>query len=131
VRARGPQRFKLEPGLEVLGHGRAAAVFVANCDPYTYAGAIPLHVAPEARFELGLDLVAPVSMSPRSLPRLVRYVLRGKGQQSAADVLYAHDVDRIEITCDRPLPLQADGEDLGDVEHVVLEAERDAIDLLV
>ncbi len=130
VRELGAARFKLEPALEVHGHGRATAVFVANCDPYTYAGAIPLHVAPEARFELGLDLVAPVRISPRTLPRLLGYVVRGKGQQAAADVLYAHDVDRIEIVCDRPLPLQADGEDLGDVEHVVVEAERGAIDVL-
>jgi diacylglycerol kinase family enzyme len=130
VRVLAAGRFKLEPALEVRGHGRAAAAFVANCDPYTYAGSIPLHIAPEARFELGLDLVAPVRISPRALPRLARYLVTGKGQQSASDVLYAHDVDRIEITCDRPLPLQADGEDLGDVEHVVIEAEREAIDVL-
>ena len=131
VRVLAAGRFKLEPALDVRGHGRAAAAFVANCDPYTYAGSMPLHIAPEARFELGLDLVAPVRISPRTLPRLARYLVTGKGQQSASDVLYAHDVDRIEITCDGPLPLQADGEDLGDVEHAVLEAERDAIDVLV
>ncbi len=131
VRVLGAGRFKVEPALDVQGHGRAAAVFVANCDPYTYAGAIPLHVAPDARFELGLDLVAPVRIAPRTLPRLAGYVVRGKGQQRAADVLYAHDVDRIEIECDRPLPLQADGEDLGDVERVVFEAERDAVDVFV
>jgi diacylglycerol kinase family enzyme len=131
VRELGAGRFKLEPTVEVQGHGRAAAVFVANCDPYTYAGRIALHVAPEARFELGLDLVAPVRIGPRTLPRLARYLVRGKGQQEAPDVLYAHDVDRIEIACDRPQPLQADGEDLGDVEHAVIEAERDAIDVLV
>jgi diacylglycerol kinase family enzyme len=130
VRLLAGSRFKLEPALDVHGHGRAAAAFIANCDPYTYAGAIPLHAAPEARFELGLDLVAPERFSPRTMPRLARYLVRGKGQQAAADVLYVHDVDRIEITCDRPLPLQADGEDLGDVEHAVFEAERDAIDVL-
>jgi diacylglycerol kinase family enzyme len=64
------------------------------------------------------------------LPRLARYLVRGKGQQAAFDVVYAHDIDRIEVTCDGPLPLQADGEDLGDVEHAVFEAERDAIDVL-
>jgi diacylglycerol kinase family enzyme len=122
--------FKLEPALEVSGHGRAAAVFVANCDPYTYAGSIPLHIAPEARFELGLDLVAPVSVSARSVPRVARRLVTGKGNETE-DVLYAHDVDRIEITCDRPLPLQVDGEDLGDVEHAVIEAERDAVGVFV
>ena len=60
VRVLAAEHFRLEPALEVSGLGRAAAVFVANGDPYTYAGAIPLHIAPEARFELGLDLLAPV-----------------------------------------------------------------------
>ena len=45
------------------------------------------------------------------------------------DVL--HDRDRIVVRCRRPLPLQADGEDLGDVEHAVFEAERAAVTALV
>ncbi len=130
VRVLASGRFKLEPALEVSGRGRAAAVFVANCDPYTYAGSIPLHIAPEARFELGLDLVAPISVSARSVPRVARRLVTGKGHETE-DVLYAHDVDRIEITCDRPLPLQVDGEDLGDVVHAVIEAERDAVGVFV
>jgi diacylglycerol kinase family enzyme len=120
-------RFRIEPALEVAGHGRAAAVIVVNCDPYTYAGPVPLHAAPEARFDLGLDFAAPVRITPRSLPRLAIYLARGKGKPHG--LLRAHDLDRIEIRCDRPLPLQADGEDLGDFEHVVLEAERNAIDV--
>ncbi len=115
---------------EIEGLGRAAAAFVANCDPYTYAGRVPLHVAPRARFELGLDVVAPVALTATALPRFVAYAVRGKGQTAAKDILEGHDLDRIEITCDRPLPLQADGEDLGDVEHVVFEAERDAVGVL-
>ena len=47
------------------------------------------------------------------------------------DALSGHDVDRIEVACDGPLPLQADGEDLGDVEKVVFECERDAVSVLV
>jgi diacylglycerol kinase family enzyme len=35
------------------------------------------------------------------------------------------------VRCDEPLPLQADGEDLGDVEHAVFEARRDAVSVLV
>jgi diacylglycerol kinase family enzyme len=120
-------RARFEPALEVLGRGRAAFAFVANCDPYTYAGPVPLRVAPEARFELGLDLVAPRVVSPASIPRLVTYALRGRGQTTAGDVLYAHDVDRIELVCDYPLPLQVDGEDLGDVTSALFEAEREAV----
>ncbi len=46
-------------------------------------------------------------------------------------MVYVHDADRLEIACDRPLALQVDGEDLGDIEHAVLEAERDAITVLI
>jgi diacylglycerol kinase family enzyme len=131
LRLLGGRQGRFEPALEIAGLGRAAFALVANTDPYTYAGAVPVHVAPEASFELGLDVLAPERVGPRDLPRLLRYALRGRGQTSAEDILYAHDVDRIEISCDRPLPLQADGEDLGDVEHAVFEAERSAASVLI
>src|SRR5262249_39523037 len=121
------RRGRFEPSLEILGQGRAAFAFVANCDPYTYAGRIPIRAAPEARFELGLDLVAPRVVSPASIPRLVSYALRGKGQATAGDVLYAHDIDRIELVCDHPLPLQVAGEDLGAVTSTLFEADRGAV----
>ncbi len=123
------RRGRLEPQLEVRGHGRAAFAFVANCRPYTYARRLPLPIAPEARFELGLDLVAPVRINPRSLPRIALAVLTGRARGEPH--LYGHDLDRIEVVCDRPLPLQADGEDLGDVAEAVFEAERGAVSVLV
>jgi diacylglycerol kinase family enzyme len=103
---------------------------VANCDPYTYAGPVPIRIAPEARFELGIDLVAPRAVSPFALPRLLGYAVLGRGQTSAGDVLYGHDLDRIEIVCDGSMPLQVDGEDLGDVTSAVFEAERSAVTVL-
>jgi hypothetical protein len=66
-----------------------------------------------------------------TLPRLLRYVLTGRGQEGSRELLYGHDLDRIEIVGDRPLPLQADGEDLGDVTEVVFEAERSALTVLI
>jgi len=123
------RRGRYEPVLEVEGLGRAAFALVANGYPYSYAGGRPLRVAPAARFELGLDLVAPRRIGPRAIPRFVNYAFRGGGEL-APDVLYGHDLDRIEVRCDRALPLQVDGEDLGDAESVSFEAERDAISIL-
>ena len=131
VRTLAEQRFRLEPVLDVRGHGRAAFALAANCDPYSYLGPVELHVAPDARFDDGLDLVAPRRVGPASLPRFVAYVLRGRGQQTARDVLYLHDVDRAEVVCDSPQPAQADGEDLGDVTEAVFEADRRALTVLV
>ncbi len=118
-----------EPVLEIKGLGRAAFALVANGDPYTFAGPVPIRVAPDARFELGLDVVAPKEVRPGTLARFARYAFTGRG--SLEGVLNGHDLDRIEIRCDRPLPLQADGEDLGDVSEATFEAERDAVSVLV
>ncbi|HET7146249.1 MAG TPA: diacylglycerol kinase family protein [Gaiellaceae bacterium] len=128
VRVLAAERLHLEPALEVKGLGRAACAFVANAQPYTYAKRVPLPIAPEARFELGLDLVAPVRIRRRSLVRTAYSILAGRPRDG---MLYAHDADGFEIVCDRPLPLQVDGEDLGDVERAELVAERGAVAVLV
>jgi diacylglycerol kinase family enzyme len=126
LRLLAERRVRFEPELEIDGLGRAAFALVANCDPYSYAGALPLRMAPEARFEDGLDVVAPARLRARMLPRLVTSVLLTHAHVRAPWVRYAHDRDRIEIRCDRPLPLQVDGEDIGDVVDAVFEAEREA-----
>jgi diacylglycerol kinase family enzyme len=120
----------IEPALEVKGFGRAAFAFVANGSPYTYVKRIPLPIAPDAHFEAGLDLVAPIRVRRRSLLPFAVSILSGHsgGRNNA---LYAHDLDRVEIVCDRPMPLQADGEDLGDVDYALFEAERAAVSVLV
>jgi diacylglycerol kinase family enzyme len=125
------RRGRWEPALEIEGYGRAAFILVANCNPYTYAGSLPLQVVPGARFELGLDFVAPERVRARSVPRMLAYIVTGKGQLAAGDVYSGHDLDRIVVHCDQPLPLQADGEDLGDVETAVFEAMRDAVSVLI
>ena len=125
------RRARMDPSLEIVGIGRAAFALVAKGNPYTYAGGMPLRIAPAARFELGLDLVAPRSLRARRLPRLLFYAATGRGQTTAEDVLYRHDLDELEVVCDRPTALQVDGEDLGDVERASFRAERDAVTVLV
>lgn len=125
------RRGRWEPRLEVEGYGRAAFVLVANADPYTYAGEKGLHVAPRAEFELGIDFVAPTRVRARDVPRLAAYLVRGRGQLEADDVLWGHDLDRLVVHCDEPLPLQSDGEDLGDTDELLFEANRGAVAVLV
>ncbi|MDF2749694.1 MAG: diacylglycerol kinase, partial [Gaiellaceae bacterium] len=131
VRALAERRAHFEPALELVGLGRAAFALVGNCDPYSYAGRVPLRITPDARFELGLDVTAPCEVRARSLPRFGFYLVSGRGHARAADLLRGHDLDRLELRCDEPLPLQLDGEDLGDVGEALFEAERDALDVLV
>ena len=123
-------RLRVEPQLELDGVGRAAMLFVANGRPYTYAGPLPVTITGEADFAAGLDFVAPRELSPRLAPSLAFRGIRGTLARDPS-VLVGHDVDELHVRCDRPLPLQADGEDLGDVEEAHFEAERDALQVLI
>ena len=128
LQALAAHRVRFEPVLEVVGHGRAAFALVANADPYSYVGKLPLRLPRGARIDGGLDLVAPRSLRGRSLPGAVRYLLTGR---TGLPLVLLRDSDRIEVRCDSPMPLQLDGEDVGDVTEVVFEAERDAVSVLV
>ena len=62
------------------------------------------------------------------MPRLAAQALRGR--PGADDVLVGHDLDRIVIRCDAPMPVQVDGEDIGDVTEAEIVAVRDALTVL-
>lgn len=123
-------RAGFRPALTVVGRGRAAFALVANCDPYSYAGRVPLHAAPEATFEGGLDLAAPVELTAARIPAAALALVRPRPGRPRW-LLRVHDADELRIECDRPLPLQVDGEDLGDVTAATFRAERAALEALV
>jgi diacylglycerol kinase family enzyme len=124
------RRGRLSDVVEVTGHGRAAFALVANGDPYTYVGRLPVHLVPDAKWDRGLDVVAPRAVRPAAIPRLVAAALTGRVSKTRG-VIYLHDVDGIELRADRPLPLQVDGEDLGDVEVAAFASERGAAKVLI
>jgi diacylglycerol kinase family enzyme len=118
------------PGQEPL---RGASVFVANGNPWTYLGPVPLRLAPRARFEGGIDVVVASSMALRNVPAYARYLFVTGGHRGNTDsrLRYLHDVDSLTIRCDEPLPAQADGDDLGDVAELRLGVVRDGAEVLV
>ena len=122
------RRVRFDPALEVAGHGRAAFALVANTDPYTYLGRLPLQAAARGEFRRGARsgraAVAPRAQSSGRSP-----LPRHRAHAPAAP--RAPRRGQIELRCDVPLPFQLDGEDVGDVAEVVFEAERDAVAPLV
>jgi diacylglycerol kinase family enzyme len=126
-----------EPQLEVsLGDRPVASgvsVFAANVHPWSYLGPFALKLAPRATFEGGLDVVVPSDMRRRHLPRYAAQLLVTGSQARRPDKLlaYFHDVDDVRVSCVRPLPLHADGDDLGDVETALFGIARNAARILV
>jgi diacylglycerol kinase family enzyme len=125
------------PQLEVsLGDrvvARGVSVFAANVHPWSYLGPFALKLAPRATFEGGLDVVVPSDMRRRHLPRYATQLLVTGSQARRPDRLlaYLHDVDDVHVKCSRPLPMHADGDDLGDVEEAVFAVARNAARILV
>jgi diacylglycerol kinase family enzyme len=124
------RRGRIPPTLEIEGHGRAAFALVANGDPYTYFRRHPIHAAPAAAWESGLDLVAPREVRPGSIPLLVAATLSARTHRTRG-VLYLHNADELVLHAERPTALQVDGEDLGDVVLARFGVERKAAKILV
>jgi diacylglycerol kinase family enzyme len=127
---REPQ-LDVSKGEQVVARG--VSIFVANVHPWSYVGPFPLKLAPRATFEGGLDVVVPSDMRRRHLPRYATQLLLTGSQAHRPDRLlaYLHDVDDVRVSCARPLPVHADGDDLGDVEEIVYGVARDGARILV
>ena len=119
----GRYRFRLEPSLEVMGHGRAAFVLISNGPAYSYAGRVPVRPAPHARLRGrarpgGADSTADPRASTIRVVR-VRPRMPDEGAEPPVRARCRSNRDR----CDAQMPLQVDGEDLlGDVDQVRVEA---------
>jgi len=123
--------WRLQDTLEVKGSGRRTLIVVSNDAVFTYAGGRALRFSPQARFELGLDFAALSKPGPLVIAGGFLGAAFGRGLAGLPRSAAGHDVDRIEVRCDLPSPLQIDGEDIGDVEEVLFECERDAVSVLV
>jgi diacylglycerol kinase family enzyme len=124
-----------EPMIHVEVPGKpdihAATLFVANCSPWSFAGPVPLDVAPDASFEGGFDLVAVESIELRSAPGRLASLLGRKGKDEDDGVQRLHNLERATVRCDRPLPVQVDGELIGELGSFELSVVPDAARLLV
>jgi diacylglycerol kinase family enzyme len=112
---------------------RRDGLFVAICQksaPFTYLGRREMHICPEARLDLGLDCLAIDRFDTRFVLRIVAQMFRSARHTRNRHVLYLHDQPQIEITSRRPLPVEMDGEYLGERDRLLLETVPDALSLL-
>lgn len=103
------------------------SVVACNSDPFTFLGQRPARLCPRASLDGDLDLLALRRVDPAALLGLMRRSLFGDGAGHARSVSTWHDVDDVELRAAAPLPLQVDGELLGDVSSVRLRSERGAL----
>ena len=111
------------PRLEVEVDGRAlddgVSVFVQNGEPYTYFRDLPIHVADHSRLDSGL-LAGAVLRRARltEMPSIAYRTFLPRGRLTGARALLGfHDVGEVVARSadGTPIPLQVDGDYIGDV----------------
>lgn len=117
---------------EELEH-RRDGLFVAIAQknaPFTYLGRRPMHVCPDARLHRGVDCFALDRFDTRFVLRTVAQTFTSAKHVRSRHALYLRDQRRIEITSREPLPVEMDGEYVGDRDRLLLEAVPDALSLV-
>lgn len=108
--------------------GDVYTAIVQNLHPWTYIGTLPVTFAPDAGPDNGLSVYGIRSLDPVSLASFLgRAALKPEWLDDART---AHDLTEFTVRSQRPLPLQVDGDVVGDFTEVRFELRRAAVQVL-
>ncbi|MFO8074760.1 MAG: diacylglycerol kinase family protein [Egibacteraceae bacterium] len=108
------------------------AVVCCNSAPFTYLGPWSADLCPDADLDGGLDLLGLTKLSLPVLLRVVHGALSAGGDVGALPAARRwHDADEVVLSSPVKLPLQVDGDYVGEEDRVVLRAAREAVDLVI
>jgi diacylglycerol kinase family enzyme len=125
---RGP-RIQLSAGDVAEG---VVVALITNMSQLSYVGDHPVTLAPEARLEEGLDVLAMRTFPLSYVPRLAWSALSGGGHVHFKQVLYLHDLGGVKATSSgAPFSVHVDGEFVDDRTEVEVELIRDGLAVLV
>jgi diacylglycerol kinase family enzyme len=105
---------------------------VCNTDPWTYLGDRPVRVAPDASFELGLDVLALTRLSTPAVLRAAGSFFREDPHPRGHTPILLHDQPELTIEAiDGALPFQVDGDALPHRSKVHLTSVPNALRVVV
>ncbi|MEU8661117.1 diacylglycerol/lipid kinase family protein [Actinoplanes philippinensis] len=95
-----------------------STVIVQNTAPWTYVGGRPVHLNPDASFDLGLDVTALRRLTIAGSARTVTQLAWRAGDPRGKQVLRLHDRTEFTVVAARPQAFQLDGDYLGERQKV-------------
>lgn len=102
-------------------------VVCANARPYTYLGHRAVDLCPVADISADLALAALSRLSVMAILRVARTALTSDGVGRLRFVDLLSDLPEVICEADRLLPLQLDGDYVGETDRVVFRSVRDAL----
>jgi diacylglycerol kinase family enzyme len=103
---------------------------VTNADPWTYVGNRPLHPTPQVTFDTGLDIYARRRMGTAGMVFSMARLSGSRPQIGSRGAFLVHDLDRLTLVADEPLPFQVDGDALDFREKVTFRSVPNAIQVV-
>jgi diacylglycerol kinase family enzyme len=104
---------------------------VCNAAPFTYFGRFPLDACPDARLEKGLDFLGMTRIHASTIPRIVWAVFVSRAHVRWKNSRYVTDVKEGFLRASEPMPVQVDGDYIGEVDRAMIRMVPNALDLLV
>jgi diacylglycerol kinase family enzyme len=126
-RSSPPLTLRLPDGSEEAGIHFAVC---GNSDPYTFLGSRPFRVTPSADLDRGLDLTAFRSARVGAILRTVWRAFGSGGHVKLSFVRALHDVPAFELSSERPLGWQVDGDYLGEETLFRFSSEPGALSVI-
>lgn len=108
----------------------AGSVVVCNARPFTYLGRHPVDLCPGGSFDRALAATALRRVTLPLLSRLLTATLRGQPVRRLRGLSLWEDVSELVLCSPVPLPLQVDGDHLGDHSEVTLTTVTDALTVI-
>ncbi len=101
--------------------GVLRTAIVCNANPYTYLGRLPVQLCPGAAFDRPLAAFGLTKLTLPAIGRVARAALTGGDVTRLGFTWNREDAQRLELTSAEPLPLQVDGDFVGEHTDVLIE----------
>ena len=119
--------------LQVDGATPDKVLFAICCNlrPFTYFKSFPVDACPEAHLEKGLDFLGLTKIRALTIPRIAWSVFVSRAHPHWKNAVYHHDTTGAMLRADEPMPVQVDGDYIGEMTEARVDLVPDALDLLV
>jgi diacylglycerol kinase family enzyme len=123
-----------EPSItvEVSGNEPVEAVLAVCCNarPFAYFKRFPVDVCPQARLDSGLDLLMITKIRATTIPRIAWGILVSRNHVNGKNARYHNDIEGYKLVARGPLPVQVDGDYIGEREGGEVRLVPKALTLL-
>ena len=119
--------------LEVDGEDplRVLLAVCCNARPFTYFKRFPVDVCPTASLDGGLTLFSLAKIRTGTIPRIVWGLFVSRSHTRWKISNYHEDLRGFSLTADHPVPMQVDGDYVGEWDAARVVLVEEALDLLV